>query len=184
MKKITKNIYEWLDAAVLSLIVVVLIFTFIISVVGVEGASMENTLHTKDRLIISRTPYEPKYGDIVVVSRNYSNDENKKNDNSLYSDDTPIIKRVIATEGQTVEIHDGTVYVDGKPLDEPYAKNETERAQVSFPLTVEKGKVFLLGDNRKNSKDSRYTDIGQVDRRYILGKAFVRIFPFDKIGTP
>ena len=98
-------VYEWIDAAVISMIAVVFIFTFIFSIVGISGSSMRDTLQDKDIVILSRLFYTPKYGDIVVISRNYANDENiiASNDNK------PIIKRVIATEGQTVDIKDGSV---------------------------------------------------------------------------
>ena len=178
-----KQIYEWLDTVVVAVLLVVFLFTFVFRVVGIEGNSMNNTLFDKDRVVISNFFYEPKAGDIVVISRNYNND----------LDDTarsasPIIKRVIATAGQTVDIdfERGIVYVDGEPLDEPYIKELTHKSgSVTFPVTVPEKSVFVMGDNRNDSLDSRYIEIGDhgmVDTRYILGKAILRILPITSFG--
>ncbi len=174
------EVFDWLDAGVVSIICVVLIFTFGFRMVGIVGDSMENTLFSGDRVIISSVNYTPTAGDIVVISRNYTNAE--------YVTDMqhePIIKRIIATEGQKVDIdfNRGVVYVDGHPLSEPYAKTfTTSKKDVEFPLVVEPGHVFVLGDNRAVSLDSRSSDIGQVDVRYILGKAIYKVFPVDEFG--
>lgn len=146
---------------------------------------MENTLYENEKILISNLFYEPKQGDIVVVSRNYKNEYN-----ALEREYQPIIKRVIAVEGQTVDIDfvTGVVYVDGKQLEETYVKTPTNLSyDIQFPITVEKDHVFLLGDNRNNSLDSRSSEIGesstgQVNKRYILGKAICRIFPINKAG--
>ena len=120
-------------------------------------------------LLISNTFYhEPKQGDVIVISKD------------SYDNGAPIVKRVIAVEGQIVDIDFdlGVVYVDGLPLDEPYVNTPTNRAEgVDFPLLVEEGCCFVLGDNRNDSKDSRHPDIGLVDRREILGKAVLLVFP-------
>ncbi|OJU10131.1 MAG: signal peptidase I [Clostridiales bacterium 43-6] len=171
-------IYEWIDAAVVSLIAVVFLFTFIFSIVGISGTSMLNTLQNNDIVILSRLFYEPKYGDIVVISRNYTNDEKMIIDN----ENKPIIKRVIATEGQKVDIKNGKAWVDGVPLDEAaYTRTDTQITEdVKFPVTVPKGCIFVMGDNRADSHDSRSTEIGMVDKRFVLGEAIVRVFPFDQ----
>ena len=167
------EIFEWLEAIVFSLTLVVIIFTFIFRIVGVDGESMFPTLNNKDRVIITNFFWNPEDGDIVVVTQ--PNSMNK-----------PLIKRIIATEGQVIEFDfaQGIVKVDGKELDESYIADKTT-TQGSLPekstITVEKGKVFVMGDNRNNSKDSRFDDIGQVDERYLLGKAVFRIYPFDSI---
>ncbi len=169
-----------MDAGVVSIICVVLIFTFGFRMVGIVGDSMENTLFGGDRVIISNVNYTPQAGDIVVISRNYTN--------AAYVTDLrhePIIKRIIATEGQKVDIdfNRGVVYVDGRPLSEPYAKTfTTTKKDVEFPLVVEPGHVFVLGDNRAVSLDSRSSEIGQIDVRYILGKAIYKVFPLDEFG--
>lgn len=179
-----KDLFEWLDIVISSVLAVVLIFTFLFRIVSIEGASMENTLLNNERVVISNLFYTPKRGDIIVISRNTQNKINVSDSQS------PIIKRVIAVEGQTVDIkEDGYVYVNNVKLDEPYIKdyeivpNSTvDLYDVSFPLVVEKDCVFVLGDNRRESLDSRAQSIGQINKKYILGKAIFRVFPFNKIG--
>jgi len=173
--------FEWVDSIVVAIIVVVILFTFVFRIVGIIGDSMRETLHENDRLVISNFMYTPERGDIVVISRNYINEAN----NEVYQSSEPIIKRVIATENQVVDIDfdAGIVYVDGVALDEPYTRTPTNRQEeVAFPLRVSEGHVFVLGDNRNDSMDSRFSQIGLVDKRFILGKALFRVYPFDQIG--
>lgn len=176
-------IFDWLEVLVHAIIAVVICFSFLFRIATIDGPSMENTLHNGERVIISNLFYEPKVGDIVVVSRNKENSVYTMNESN-----TPIIKRIIATEGQTVDIDfkEGTVYVDGIALDEPYTKTPTNRSyDIQFPITVDEGCVFVLGDNRNDSLDSRSSQIGEygmIDTRYILGHAIFRILPFEKIG--
>ena len=180
-KATARTLYEWMDAAVVSLVLVVALMTAFFGVVGVDGASMENTLFSGDKLIIIHFFYEPQYGDIVVISRNYENDENMV----LNQTNKPLIKRVIATENQQVQIRDGKVWVDGIALEEPYVKNRTERIDLPEEgVTVPEGCVLVMGDNREESHDSRSQDIGMVDTRYILGKVVFRVFPFSRLGVP
>ncbi len=173
--------FEWLDAIISAVVMVVLIFTFAFRVVGIKGSSMERTLMENDKVVITNMFYTPKRGDIVVISRNYQNDNTGSG-----SFGEPIIKRVIATENQWVDIdfEKGIVYVDGEALDEPYTKMPTTvKHDVNFPLQVTKGHIFVLGDNRDVSNDSRGSEIGLVDERYVLGKAVYRVFPFSKFGA-
>ena len=183
-----KDIFEWLDTIVIALISVVIIFTFFFRLATIVGPSMQNTLYSGEKIIISNMFYEPKQGDIVVVSRNTNNDVDIDQSGS-----EPIIKRVIATEGQYVDIdfETGKVYVGYDPsnlteLFEPYAKTPTNlKYDVEFPVYVEQGHIFVLGDNRNDSLDSRASWIGNgglVDKRYVLGKAICRVWPFDAIG--
>ena len=179
LKKARRNrseLIDWLDTIVVSILVVVLLFTFVFRMVGIDGTSMEDTLLDGERVLISDVLYTPKRGDIVVISRDYI----KKADGSSPE---PIIKRVIATEGQEVfvDYENDRVLVDGVVLEEPYIKGFN--AQNGFsenPHVVKKGCVFVMGDHRTVSHDSRATDIGDVDVRYILGRAFVRVYPFSK----
>ena len=167
------GVLDWLQTIVTALVACILIFVFLGRTVGVIGPSMEQTLIEGDRLIISNLFYTPKYGDIVVLRKDTFKDE-------------PIIKRVIATEGQTVDIdfETGVVYVDGAALDEPYANTPTTlREDFEDPVTVPEGSVFVMGDNRNRSTDSRTESIGCVDTRYIIGRAVFRIYPFNKIGS-
>jgi len=174
--------FEWLDVVVASVVVVVVLFTFVFRMVAIDGESMENTLFNGERVIITNMFYEPQRGDVVVISRN------TENSSVAGSYEEPIIKRVIALEGDSVNIdfEKGIVYVNNEPLDEKYIKEPTfTKGDVQFPLVVKENCVFVLGDNRNNSKDSRSSQIGDnglVDKKYILGHAILRIFPFNKFG--
>lgn len=178
---VKKFVFEWLEIIITAIIAVVIIFTFIFKVVTIEGGSMKETIHHGEKVIISNMFYTPKNGDIVVISRNIDNSVDEESS-------APIIKRIIATEGQTVDIdfEQGIVFVDGVALDEPYTRTPTNlKYDIEFPVLVDDGCVFVLGDNRNDSRDSRSSLIGNngmIDTRYILGKAIFRILPFDKIG--
>lgn len=171
---LVREIYDWLEAGISAVIVVVIIFTFIARLIGVDGSSMYPTLETGDRLIASRMFYTPDNGDIVVMT-----DHNARH--------IPLVKRVIAIEGQTIDIDfdEGKVYVDGEELDEPYINEPTYSGEgLEYPLTVPEGCVFLMGDNRNNSWDSRFEGVGMIDERYILGKVVYRLTPYNKMGVP
>ncbi|MBQ3548119.1 MAG: signal peptidase I [Clostridia bacterium] len=178
-----KELVEWLGVVASALIIVVVLFGFVFRVAIISGDSMKNTLINGDVVVISNFNYTPKQGDIVVVSRNVENSTE-----SMREENGPIIKRVIATEFQIVDIdfETGTVYVDNMPLDEPYISTPTlDKYDVEFPLTVPEGCIFVLGDNRDVSLDSRSSRIGDggmIDTRYVLGRAVYRVFPFDKMG--
>ncbi len=181
---LAEEIFEWLDVLATAIIAVVIIFSLIFRIATISGPSMQNTLFTGDKVIISNLGYTPKQGDIVVVSRNVNNSVEDTAESQ-----EPIIKRVIAVSGQTVDIdfERGVVSVDGVELDEPYTKTPTNRKfDVQFPLYVPEGYIFVLGDNRDNSMDSRDGRIGEgglIDTRYVLGHAVFRIFPFNSIGS-
>ena len=193
-RNIKKDVIEWLEIVSTAVIAVVIVFCFIFRVATIDGNSMYKTLNggdaaagiPADKVIITNFAYTPKQGDIVVISRNV--------ENSVQSQATsqgPIIKRVIAVGGQTVDIRDdGLVYVDGVALDEKDyigagVKTLKVDGGVEFPLNIPEGYIFVLGDNRMDSLDSRYTRIGEnglIDTRYVLGHAVYRIFPFNQIG--
>lgn len=168
------EIYDWMQSLVFALIICIIVFVFIFRIVDVSGDSMNPTLLNGDKLVVSDVFYKPKQGDIVIFRK----DEYKAE---------ALVKRVIATEGQTIEIDfdRGRVYVDGERLDEPYIAEPTHN-QLDFqgPQTVPEGCVFVMGDNRNASSDSRRAQIGMVDERLIVGKVLLRVFPFDSVGVP
>ena len=164
-----RDLYEWAQALVCSVLAVVLLFTFVIRLIGVDGHSMVPTLQDGDRLLVLNAMLDNDYGygDIVVLRKDTFMTE-------------PIVKRVIAVEGQTVDIDfaEGIVYVDGEALEEDYIREPTYTAEgTEFPLTVPEGSIFVMGDNRNHSSDSRSSDLGTVDTRYVIGKAAFLIFP-------
>ena len=163
-------ILGYLHEIVYILAAALLIFTFAFRVVTVSGSSMYHTLLDGDYLLLVNRPLCGKIeqGDIVVASMD------------RFKDGEAIVKRVIATEGQQVDIdfEQGIVYVDGEALDEPYTNSPTNHQEgTNFPITVEENCVFLMGDNRNGSWDSRDPLIGSVDKREILGKALWMILP-------
>lgn len=170
-----QNVALYLHDMICMLVAVMAVLMLFLRIIVVDGPSMERTLLNGDyMLLVSNIFYkEPKHGDVVVVSK------------QAYDNGKPIVKRVIATEGQTVDIdfNEGVVYVDGVAQDEPYTKTLTTLKEGTvFPLVVEEGKVFVMGDNRNNSKDSRSTQIGQVDKREVLGKVAFILFPGTGMG--
>lgn len=174
VKRFVAHCYEWLEALISSLIVVVLLFTLLFRIVNVSGPSMLPTLQSNDRVLLTSYFYQPKQGDVVVITHTAK----------LQG---PIIKRVIALENQTVDIdfETGTVYVDGQALDESaYIENgiTTQPSDYTYPLTVPPGHLFVLGDNRAVSNDSRSSAVGMIDERYVLGKAEFVVFPFSRFG--
>ena len=174
VKRFVAHCYEWLEALISSLIVVVLLFTLLFRIVNVSGPSMLPTLQSNDRVLLTSYFYQPKQGDVVVITHTAKLQE-------------PIIKRVIALENQTVDIdfETGTVYVDGQALDESaYIENgiTTQPSDYTYPLTVPPGHLFVLGDNRAASNDSRSSAVGMIDERYVLGKAEFVVFPFSRFG--
>ena len=167
---ISKSILGYVKDLVYLLGVILVLFLICFRVVVVSGPSMQNTLIDGDYLLLIGKPFytQPAQGDIIVAAKD------------SYGNGTPIVKRIIATEGQVVDIdfETGVVTVDGKQLDEPYIKNLTKLSEgMVFPLKVEEGCVFVMGDNRMNSKDSRDPVIGLIDKREILGKAIVLFLP-------
>ncbi len=170
-----REIYEWVQALVCSVLAVVLLFTFVMRLIGVDGHSMVPTLQDGDRLLVLNAGLCGDYrqGDIVVLRKESFMD-------SL------IVKRVIATEGQVVDIDflTGTVFVDGTPLHEDYINEPTYTAEgTEFPLTVPEGSVFVMGDNRNHSNDSRDARLGTVDTRYLIGRAVLVAFPGPDAAT-
>ncbi len=160
----------YLQDIVHALAVILLLFLLLFRIVIVNGPSMEDTLVHNDCVILLNSLFHRNFseGDIVVISK------------ESFRDGEPIIKRIVATENQRVDIdfESGIVYVDDTPVSEPYTKTPTNLKEgIEFPLTVPEGCVFVMGDNRNDSKDSRSCEIGMIDTRQILGKAFLLVFP-------
>lgn len=169
------SVFEWVQPLLVALVIVTMLLTFVFRQVTVKGSSMYDTLENGDRLIITNMFYEPQVGDIVVIShgQNY---------------DSALVKRVIALEGQTLSIdfETGDVVVDGVLLDEKYITGKTikdPRSPLEVPSVIPEGYVYVMGDNREHSSDSRNTNIGLIKKSDIVGKAQFRIFPFDSIGS-
>ena len=176
-RSVRSDIYDWLQCIVMAIVICVLFFSFIVRLVDVVGSSMYPTLENGDKIIVSNLFYTPKQGDIVVFRKDEYREE-------------PLVKRIIAVEGQTVDIdfERGIVYVDGEPLDEPYIAEpatdpENFIGPVEVPETVPEGCIFVMGDNRNASTDSRTTEIGMVDERCIMGKVYFTVFPLKNFGS-
>lgn len=196
-----KEVFEWFYTIVIAIVIAFVIKTFLFDFVVVEGPSMYPTLVNGDRLIITKLNYKPDTRDIIVLDSNY------KNRNAYYEEhgDNNIaerffeyfslpqglkhkyyVKRVIGLPGQVVDIIDNKVYVDGEPLDESsYYNGETYEydPNISFPFTVSDDCIFVMGDNRPQSKDSRSSDLGEVPIKAVTGKCVFRLFPFNSIGV-
>lgn len=168
-ERLENTVYDWARSLIAAVVGVVLLFTFLVRLIGVNGVSMQNTLYTGDRIVVLNSifcDYEP--GDVVVANA-YNAQLNET-----------LVKRVIAVGGQTVDIDffTGTVYVDGKALAEPYVKEPTYTADgVRFPVTLAEDEVFIMGDNRNHSTDSRSYLLGPVKEDYLQGKAIFLLFP-------
>lgn len=174
-------VFEWLQMITGCVLAAVLIFNCFARLTRVDGASMDNTLRDGELLIISDLFYQPQQGDIVVLNK-------KTADMPGWNGKKAIVKRVIALGGQTVDIDygAGVVYVDGEALDEPYIKEEMFLPDSYYMYNthweVPEGSVFVMGDNRNNSTDSRDERLGTVDEDYILGQAVLALWPLDKFG--
>ena len=187
---IVASMLEYVEILVFSLAFVVLIFTFCIRLCGVSGGSMRTTLHNGEKLLVSNMFYEPECEDIIVFHQT-----------GMYLNE-PVVKRVIAVGGEKVHIDFNTwtvtitdkdgnqrvleedyIFLDDDPIvKSAYYMHPTDY-DFSEPIVIPEGHLFVMGDNRYNSLDSRFHDVGLVDERRILGKVIFRITPFDKFGT-
>ena len=172
------TVYDWLGSLFMALVVVLLLMTFGFRIIDVDGKSMEPTLIDTDKVVITDLFYTPHNGDIVIISHA---EEYAK----------PLVKRVIAIAGQELKLDydNNAVYVDGEKLDEPYIQGVTVRGDLPADVingVVPEGKVFVMGDNRSVSLDSRYQQIGFIDEDLIIGKAQLDVIPhsYDQNNVP
>lgn len=171
-----QGLLELLEPVVYAVVVVAIISGFFLRIEMVSGDSMNPTLHEGDRLLVQQCFYQPQIGDVVICNQpNFSG--------------KPFVKRIIAMGGQTVDIDffSGIVSVDGEMLVEPYLYDLIRNTpaldqRLEFPLTVPEGQIFVLGDNRNYSTDSRSILIGTVDERYVVGRVWLRLYPLDQLG--
>lgn len=171
MDSVWKEVKDWIVSIVVALALAFLIRTFIVELYIVEGPSMRPTLETQERLVVNKFIYRfrpPEKGEILVFR--YPRDKSRD-----------FIKRVIATEGDTIEIKEGRVYVNDKLITEDYILEKTRSEYAR--ATVPKGTIFVMGDNRNNSEDSRFVDVGFVPYDLIKGKAVVVFWPLDKLKS-
>ena len=179
-KKVEEKEFSWIREIVstgLYLLVVVALTFLFVQYVGqrthVNGDSMNNTLENGDNLIVDKISYrfkDPERFDIIVFPYQYQ-------------EDTYYIKRIIGLPGETVQIEDGAIYIDGEVLEESYGKEVMYNAGIaSQPIELGEDEYFVLGDNRNNSRDSRDPSVGTIQKDQIIGKAFIRIWPFEKFG--
>ncbi len=181
-RSLSAEIFEWVEMIVLSACAVLLCFTFVLRPARVDGASMQNTLYGGEVLLISDILYTPERGDILVFQKI----------NSTHPD--PIVKRVIATEGETIDIDfdswevtvtdkNGETFVLDESEYRKLATDQRVTSDLNYPITVGEGQLFVMGDNRNHSLDSRSSNIGLVDKNEIIGKVLLRISPLNRLGT-
>ena len=169
-----KELYDWILCMIFALTVCVLLFAFCFHVIDVVGSSMYPTLHNGEKMLVSNLFYKPKAGDVIIFKK------------AEYDPNKALVKRVIATEGQEINMDfvNGIVYIDGEPIIEDYI-NELTFNKLDFigPKTVPEGCVFVMGDNRNASVDSRKSEIGMLDTRLIIGRAYSVVFPLSVLRT-
>ena len=168
------ELFNWGESLISVLIFFVIVFIFFVRLVGVDGSSMYPTLEDHNVMLTSNWGYVPERGDIVVLNK------------ESFWNGMPIVKRIIAVGGDEINIdfEAGKVWVNDELLDEPYIAEPTHKQEdMEFPQVVPEGCVFVMGDNRNGSTDSRNLLLGMVDERYILGHVLTIAYPFEKIGA-
>lgn len=169
-----REAYDWIQSLISALLICVLVFVFVLRIMDVNGTSMVPTLRNGDKVLVSDLFYEPERGDIVVFKKD------------SYDDNKALVKRVIAVEGDVVNIdfERGIVYVNGEAVEEDYIDVLTT-TKIDFigPQTVPENCLFVMGDNRNASTDSRDKRIGMVDKRLVIGKVLMVVYPFEYFGS-
>lgn len=196
-KLVIKEIRSWIFSIVGAFFIAVLLNTKVFAMVQVQQSSMENTLFSNQKLIVDKLSYnfaEPQKGDIIIFLENEENGtlvedtlriigemiSTFKNGKDSSEDENRLVKRVIGVAGDEIDIKDGSVYVNGQKLEEAYVSGETMNGEIKLPIKIGEDKLFVLGDNRRVSKDSRR--FGLIDIKQVEGKAIYRVYPFNKIG--
>ncbi len=169
-----REAYDWIQSLISALLICVLVFVFVLRIMDVHGTSMFPTLNNGDKVLVSDLFYEPARGDIVVFKKD------------SYDDNKALVKRVVAVAGDVVNIdfEKGVVYVNGEALEEDYIDVLTT-TKIDFigPQTVPDNCLFVMGDNRNASTDSRDKRIGMVDKRLVIGKVLLVVYPFESFGS-
>ena len=188
--KFMRDLLDIAESTITTIFVIMMIFTYLLHPVNVKGESMMPTLKDYDRILMTTVYFKLEYGDIVIVDNDMAYDLDANGEPVSVNIDGKqlkecIIKRIIATGGQTVDIRDGKVYVDGKELDEPYVMagaqtNTMAGFDNNYPITIPDGYYFVMGDNRERSSDSRHPDVGLIKKSQVYGKALVRYSPFSE----
>lgn len=176
-KPLYKEIASWVATICAAVLIALFIRSFVFLIVQVDGSSMLNTLHNDNRLFVWRAGYifnAPERGDIVIC--HYPDGKNGEYGERYY------VKRVIGLPGDVISISEGMVYINGELLDEPYIADERRSKENMKEYKLGESEYFVMGDNRRNSKDSRY--VGPIDQDQIIGKAIYKIYPFDEMGSP
>lgn len=169
--------FNWIETLMGVLVVFVVVFTFFVRLIGVQGSSMVPTLDDHNIMLVSNLGYTAERGNIIILRKD-----------GFYNDQ-PIVKRVIATGGDVIDINSetGDVSVNGEVLEEPYIAEKIDPLKsvgnMTYPIMIPEGSIFVMGDNRNHSTDSRWTDLGVVDERYIIGHVITVVYPFNRIGT-
>lgn len=173
--KLSEDMKEWIRDISISVVCALVILTFFKPTI-VKQHSMENTLQENDYLFVSRQAYrlfgDPQRGDIIVFSSELTTEKGQNKN---------LIKRIIGLPGDTIAIKNGKTILNGEEIDEPYTRDGITMGDMK-EVTVPEGKLFVMGDNRQNSADSRSPSVGMVDMKTIMGKAVFRLFPFSKMG--
>ncbi|EPY6467698.1 signal peptidase I [Clostridium sporogenes] len=196
-RKVKKEIESWIFSILGAILIAGLVNSKVFAKVRVQQSSMENTLLTNEQLVVDKLSYnfaQPKKGDIIIFHENKERGtiaedtlemvDNiisifNNNNNSIEKDDR-LIKRVVGVPGDEIDIKDGHLYLNGKKLEESYVKGETIKREFKLPIQVPENKLFVLGDNRMISKDSRI--FGLIDYKQVEGKAIYRVYPFNHVG--
>ncbi len=188
--KFVRDLMDIVESTLVTIFVIMLVFTYLLHPVNVKGESMQPTLMNSDRILMTTVYFKLEYGDIVIVDNDMAYDLDENGDAVPVNIDGKqlkecIIKRIIATGGQTVDIRDGKIYIDGKALDEPYVASGAQTYVLNafnnkYPIKIPDGYYFVMGDNREHSSDSRHSDVGLIKKSQIYGKALVRYSPLSE----